>query len=425
MPPKKDTATTKSQEEQQQDKETDERVSQLEKALAAAEEKLQGKASEINELQEKLYDNETHLKKCQSDLNDLRRDSQRIETLERELDHISYNYKRETNMREDAQRALKDAEDRLSQLYTDTRWEQRHSALPTVPSQQHSSNHLGGPRAPPHIIGRPKHDVPLPRQMVFNGSESWESFVQSFKSLSVSCEWDDTEKLFRLKSSLRGEAAEYVFTQLPDEFSLSYNDLVTALESRYKERRTIASYLAELESRKLGHKEKLNEYVCDIQRLVIKGFPTADALTRETIGLRYFIKGLQDPQMAVAIGMQNPTSMAMARAAVENYNSLREEASKVPRPRVNALMDNGAEVATASGETHKRLDQLENNIAELISLMKQDRRRDYNYRAPRRRQSEIQCFKCREMGHIARNCPNDVPSDSTEQHQAVSQEGNE
>ena len=57
-----------------------------------------------------------------------------------------------------------------------------------------------------------------------------------------------------------------MFTQVPHDAYMDYNDLVAALEGRYKKRWTIASYLAELENRKLGQKEILTEYVCDIKR---------------------------------------------------------------------------------------------------------------------------------------------------------------
>ncbi len=91
--------------------------------------------------------------------------------------------------------------------------------------------------------------------------------------------------------------------------------------------------MASLEARKLQPKEKLSEYVADIKRLVIKGYPTADQQTRDTIGLRYFLKGLPDSQMAVAVGMNNPETLDEARTILDTYNSLRDETVKPPRVR--------------------------------------------------------------------------------------------
>ena len=54
--------------------------------------------------------------------------------------------------------------------------------------------------------------------------------------------------------------AEYVFTQVLHEATVDYYDhLIQALESRYKEHRTMASYLAVLGNRRLGQKEKLTD----------------------------------------------------------------------------------------------------------------------------------------------------------------------
>jgi hypothetical protein len=47
----------------------------------------------------------------------------------------------------------------------------------------------------------------------------------------------------------------------------------------------------------------LAEYVSDIRKLVIKGYE----ITRETIIIRHFIKGLQDQQAALNIGKKDQT----------------------------------------------------------------------------------------------------------------------
>ena len=132
----------------------------------------------------------------------------------------------------------------------------------------------------------------MPRQVLFDGKGTWESFVKPFRALVESCNWNPEECLFRLQS--RGEAAEYAFNQTTPDTLSSYAKLMAALETRYKERRTSSSYLAELENRKLQPKEKLAEYVSEIRKLVIKGYPNADNVTRETINVRHFIKGLSE-----------------------------------------------------------------------------------------------------------------------------------
>lgn len=81
----------------------------------------------------------------------------------------------------------------------------------------------------------------MPRQLVYDGKMSWDSFIKPFQSNALE-KWTE-EKLFRFSSSLRGDAAEWVFNQLSTEIARSYATLQRALEFRFNERRTSASYL--------------------------------------------------------------------------------------------------------------------------------------------------------------------------------------
>ena len=84
----------------------------------------------------------------------------------------------------------------------------------------------------------PKYDVPLPRQLVYDGKMSWDRFIKPFMSTAAACGWNATDMHFWLMSSLRGEAAEYVFNQLYSEITESFTSLQRALESRFREKRT-------------------------------------------------------------------------------------------------------------------------------------------------------------------------------------------
>ena len=290
------------------------------------------------------------------------------------------------------------------------------------PSQQASSAQIG-------IRGRmhthPNYEVPMPRQALFYGKTSWESFFQPFEALAVACKWDQNEKLFRLTSCLRGEAAEYAFGQLPQDTLGNFAQLERALEARYKEKRTSSSYVAELENRRMQVKEKLADYVADIKRLVIKGYPTTDAQTREKINVRHFLKGLPDQQMAVAVGMREPASIDEARQILEMYNSLKDE---VKSTRVR-IVQPGEEVSSDSQfVTEKRLkefgNEIKSNIGKKIDILSQKLDKSngnvtrskspvnsrqnqengvFGGARPRR---QIRCYSCNGENHISRNCPN-------------------
>lgn len=277
---------------------------------------------------------------------------------------------------------------------------------------------------------RQKNDIPLPRQMTYDGTATWQSFILPFNSLAEACQWSEGEKLFRLTNSLRSEAAEYAFEQLPANVVSDFEKLVAALDSRFAEKRTTASYLAQLEARKMQTKEKVAEYIADIKRLVIKGYPTADSGTRETIGLRYFLKGLPDSQTAVAVGMKNPQTLEEARTALDTYTSLKEE-TKSPRVRAVQPQDRGNKSKGDNYVTENRLQEFgaelksgfNSQFGELKAILLEKSKPEKSKAkaakrepAPRSRSpspkpkkrvsfEEIECFRCHKMGHFANKCP--------------------
>ena len=254
--------------------------------------------------------------------------------------------------------------------------------------------------------------IPLPRQMTYDGSSTWQSFILPFLSLAAVCGWSEEEKLFRLCNSLRGEAAEYTFTQLTPDVVNCFQLLESAMDARFAEKCTTASYLAQLEARKLQPKEKLAEYVADIQKLVIKGYPTANTATRETIGLRYFIKGLQDPQMAVAVGMQDPKTMEEARTALDMYTSLKEETAKSPRVRVVSIAADksasnaGHDLCVTESRLQRFREDLQADLSFQFNELKAMLKSGGASSAKKHHvSSDDECYHCHKKGHLANKCP--------------------
>ncbi|MES9881534.1 MAG: hypothetical protein ABW185_11695, partial [Sedimenticola sp.] len=268
-----------------------------------------------------------------------------------------------------------------------------------------------------------KYDVPLPRQSLYDGKGSYETFIRPFMNMSKVCKWSSEEKVFRLTNSLRGEAADFVFNQLDANTRSSYYGLERALASRFQERRSTASFLAELENRKLGQKERLIEYVSDIKCLVRNSYPTADAVTLDTISLRHFLKGIGDQQMVLAVGMKNPQSIEEACEILEMYKSLREE----PFGKSGSGTVRMKAVKSARGEvkfvTEERFDELKSEIKstmekkmdEMSSILRkglsENRRHEGGNRTfKRRNMATVECYRCHEIGHYATDCPTRQPA---------------
>jgi hypothetical protein len=259
-----------------------------------------------------------------------------------------------------------------------------------------------------HSLGtRPKYDIPLPRPTLFDGKNSWESFIQPFEAMKTACGWNENEQLFRLKNSLRGEASEFAFRQLSDETLSDYTRLKTALATRFQEQRSTSSYLAELENRKFNReKETLAEYVAAIKRLVIRGYATADMDTRETIGLRHFLRGLQDSQAALFIGMHNPKTTDQARELLDNYTSIKDDVKSV---RVRNVDVSGKEPYVTETRLQEFGRDLKSSIGKkidnLASQLNPKQGSDWKQRSTfTNRKKDVICYKCSGKGHYANEC---------------------
>ena len=254
-----------------------------------------------------------------------------------------------------------------------------------------------------------KMDVQLPQQDSFDGSRPWSSFVASFTNLAAACGWDNHEKKFRLLACLRGDAADYAYQQLPDEVANDYGKLIDALADRFAAIRTPATFIAQLESRRLAPRESLADYAADIKKLTTFGYPTADAATLESIATRHFLRGLGDQQMTMTIGMQEPRTLQEARDITERYFSLKEETVRRPiRSITTSVPASDAITEDRFLSFEKRvMDTIERRLSGLMhvgnGMSGYDRNGGSKYNRDRR--GSRRCYECNKEGHFARQCP--------------------
>jgi len=156
-------------------------------------------------------------------------------------------------------------------------------------------------------------------------------------------------------------------------------------------------------------KETLVKYVAKLKGLIVKSFPSADNYTRETIGVRYFLKGLNDSQAAVYIGMQDPKSLNEARNLLENYNSIRNE---VRGPNVLSVALSPTEANVTEARLQEFIKDLKSDIGKKIDILAQKidgkKQPKEGTREARNRKKldkkDVKCYACQQKGHYAKEC---------------------
>ena len=123
-------------------------------------------------------------------------------------------------------------------------------------------------------------------QEQFDGSRPWESFIFSFENIAVACGWNGREKQFWLLAALR---------------------------NRFGDRKSPASFVIHLETRRLRPKEASADYAADIRKLTTFSYPTADVAIIETIRMRHFLRALGDHNMTLTLRMHEPKSLQEAQ----------------------------------------------------------------------------------------------------------------
>lgn len=270
------------------------------------------------------------------------------------------------------------------------------------------------------ITGTSTAHVPLPRQQIFKGDSSWEAFIKVFLSLAVTCGWGEEERRVRLLSSLAGEAADYIFRTQPESVVASFSSLQDALANRFAERANPTSFVSKLEARKLLPTESIAEYIADLQKFVLRGFPTADEATREQIALRQFFRGLPDQNIAMSVGMQEPANLAEAQTLVERYRSIRAEHQQPHRLRpVTTDQDVDKKLASLEARLqasfNAKIDSLVDRLSEVTVAGGRGRGEHFQRgrgrgagnrgRGRGRGRGGWTCYICGEEGHLQYHCP--------------------
>ena len=151
-------------------------------------------------------------------------------------------------------------------------------------------------------LTKPKHILKPPK---FDGLASFETFWAQFKNCAEHNQWDQTQKLGYLKSSLDKEVAN-VLWDYGKEVTESLSGLTKILKTRSGGKNFADKHRIEIRNRRRTATETLQSLHIDMRKLAALAFPNMDHRTRKVISCDYFLDALADPDFALKIRERHP-----------------------------------------------------------------------------------------------------------------------
>ncbi|GFW47063.1 uncharacterized protein TNCV_55171 [Trichonephila clavipes] len=145
----------------------------------------------------------------------------------------------------------------------------------------------------------------------YGGKTNWEVYKIQFGIISEANRCTEEVKSCQLVASLRGEAAEVLQT-LTDTELLNFNSLYNALDLRFGQKFSKDYARLQMKKRRQKPEESLQEYAFEMQRLTTLAFSDFSANVREMISLQYFVDGLRDEEIQMAVRMADVKDLKSA-----------------------------------------------------------------------------------------------------------------
>ena len=258
--------------------------------------------------------------------------------------------------------------------------------------------------------GEPRVSVPT-----FNGKVEWRVFWLQFDLVASRFGWSRNNTLDRLASSLRDDALDF-YAELPPEVRRDLDSLVEAFSRRFDDRKLPETYRASLPSIKKGSKESMAEFASRIRKNVNKAYPGIYG-TRllEQMTIEHLLNGLPDHSLVYDVKTKKPHSVEAALDLIQWHESCKGTQGRMAGLRqVSTHEDEHSEavVRRTGGKTfitEERLNQFGRELATSISA---EVKKNSRWSGPRKEREQdwhktAQCFNCKEIGHIKRNCPSE------------------